>query len=72
MKSTQLPAPETAQKVFTINQQLITKVYTRKRLKAKKQLVPDSEPVFGPVQQEYSPQAKSEKGLKRSATPISV
>jgi hypothetical protein len=71
-KNSQLPAPEIAQKVFTINQQLITNVYTRKRLKPKKQHVPDSEPVFGPVQQEYSPQAKSGKGLKCNATPISV
>jgi hypothetical protein len=36
-KTVQLPAPDPAQKVFTINQQLITKVYTRKKLKIKSQ-----------------------------------
>jgi hypothetical protein len=46
-KINQLPAPELAQKVITLNQQVIIKVYTRKRLKGKGQQVPEPNPMFG-------------------------
>jgi hypothetical protein len=68
----QLPDSDPDQKVYTINKQLITKVYTRKKLKIKSQQASESGPVFGLVQQEYTPQSKPGNGLKHSATPISV
>jgi hypothetical protein len=51
---------------------LITKVFTRKRLKVRKQQVPKSEPDFCAIEQNFSPQVNSGAGVKHNATPISV
>jgi hypothetical protein len=71
-KTSHILAPDSAHKVLTINRQLIMKVYTRKKLKDRKNDGTTLEPVFGPVQQEYNPHPNLGKGLKRNATPVTV